>query len=245
MRSCVVVGCGRSGTSLAAGILAESGCDPGADLVPADSGGPTGFFESRQLNAINERLLAPYDDMFLWRAGYSRQLREGERWLAVLPWGADPSAPQHLGAAMRAAVPSAPYCCKDPRFGYTLPSWRPFFRDALFVCIFRHPLATATSIAREVRYGDLTVTIDAAIELWSAIYRRVLERHRHAGDWLFLHYEQLFDRSGLERLSHAVGARLDAGLADPALRRPQPVAPPPAATIPIYEELCAEAGHRA
>ena len=63
MRSCVVVGCGRSGTSLAAGILAESGCDPGADLVPADSGGPTGFFESRQLNAINERLLAPYDDM--------------------------------------------------------------------------------------------------------------------------------------------------------------------------------------
>lgn len=245
MRSCVVVGCGRSGTSLAAGILAESGCDPGADLAPADSGGPTGFFESRQLNEINERLLAPYDDMFLWRAGYSRQLHEGERWLAVLPWGVHPSAPQHLGAAMRAAVPSAPYCCKDPRFGYTLPSWRPFFRDALFVCIFRHPLATATSIAREVRYGDLTVTIDAAIELWSAIYRRVLERHRHAGDWLFLHYEQLFDCSGLERLSHAVGARLDAGLADPALRRPQPVAAPPAATIPIYEELCAEAGHRA
>jgi hypothetical protein len=242
MRDCVVVGCGRSGTSLAAGLLGRAGYDCGEDLIPPDDGGPTGFYEARELNGLNERLLAPYDDAVEHSDGYSRPLRDGERWLAVLPEHVAVEAAPDLGAAMAAALPASPYCCKDPRFGYTLESWRPLFEDALFVCVFRHPLATAESIARDVRYGDLTVSADRALEIWKAIYGRVLGRHRHDGDWLFVHYEQLLDGTGVTRLAEALGAALDSGLADPRLRRSRAHGRLRDDTAPIYDELCALAG---
>ena len=244
MRDCVVVGCGRSGTSLAAGLLAHAGYNCGEDLLPPDDGGPTGFFEARGVNRINELLLAPHDAV-LRRDGYSRRLRDGERWLAVLPDHVEVELPPGLRGALSGALPASPYCCKDPRFGYTLEAWRPFLGEPLFVCVFRHPLATADSIARDVRYGDLTVDRESAAAIWTAIYRRVLDRYRNEGDWLFVHYEQLLDGSGVQRLAKAVGAPLDPGLADPALRRARPDAEPPPATAPIYEELCGLAGYAA
>ncbi len=244
MRDCVVLGCGRSGTSLAAGLLATAGYDPGEDLLPPDAGGPTGFFEARAINRLNEQLLAPYDDRLVATGGYSRPLRDGERWLAVLP----PEVvlvppPSGLRAAMRSAVPASPYCCKDPRFSYTLPSWRPMFADALLICVFRHPTATARSISGEVRYGDLTVDMDTALELWKAVYARVLNRHRLEGDWMFVHYEQLLDGSALKRMGEALDASLDPDLADPALNRRRPTGSAPADAQRIYHELCAEAGY--
>src|SRR5215218_3651940 len=111
MRDCVVVGCGRSGTSLAAGLLARAGYNCGKDLLPPDEGGPAGFFESRGVNAINE---------------------------AVLPPEVKPTAPAELRVHMAQALPAPPYCCKDPRFAYTLEAWGPLFAGALFVCVFRH-----------------------------------------------------------------------------------------------------------
>ena len=243
MRDAVVVGCGRSGTSLAAGLLAASGWNAGDDLLPPDEGGPKGFFESRAINELNERLLAPYEDSFRCLEGYSRPLRDGERWLAVLPDGVEVEAPAGAGEAMRAVMPGSPWCCKDPRFGYTLPAWRPLFGDALFVCVFRHPLATATSIARQVRYGDLTMDVETALELWIAIYTRLLKRESAEGDWLFVHYDQLLDADGLARLGAAAGAPLDSSVADRSLRHARADEPAPADTAALYGELCAAAGH--
>ena len=244
MRDCVIVGCGRSGTSLAAGILAEAGYNAGSDLLPPDEGGPTGFFESRGINRINERLLAACDGRLSCTDGYARALRDGERWLAVLPPDVEiDAAPAALRAEMRSALPRSPYCCKDPRFGYTLPSWRPLFDDATFVCVFRDPAATARSISGQVRYGDLTVEVGTAFEIWRAIYGRVMERHRHEGTWIFVHYEQLLDGSGVKRLADAIGAALDTDMADPALNRSRPDAAVPPEVRRIYDALCAEAGY--
>lgn len=242
MRDCVVVGCGRSGTSLAAGLLGRAGYECGSDLLPADAGGPTGFFEAQRVNDVNEALLAPHDDALLCADGYSRPLRDGERWLAVLPADVEPEASPALRRAIRETLPRSPFCCKDPRFVYTLESWRPQFRDALFVCVFRHPLATAASIARDVRYGDLTVSADTAIEIWKAAYRRVLQRYRHRGDWLFVHYEQLLDGTGVSRLGEALGARLDPSLADEALNRAQTREELRGESATLYAELSAAAG---
>lgn len=243
MRDCVVVGCGRSGTSLAAGLLARAGYSCGEDLLPPDDGGPTGFFESRAVNAINEELLAPHDGELLDRDGYSRPLRDGERWLAVLPPDAEPTAPSELGAAMAEALPASPYCCKDPRFAYTLEAWRPLFAGALFVCVFRHPLATARSIAREVRYGDLSVDTATALDIWMAVNSRILNRLRHQGEWLFVHYGQLLDGSGVKRLARALDAPLDLTFADRSLSRSTAERELPAGTAAAYEELCASAGY--
>jgi hypothetical protein len=242
MRDCVVVGCGRSGTSLTAGLLARAGYDCGSELLPPDAGGPTGFFEARELNAVNERLLARHEDTFACADGYSRRLRDGERWLAVLPPDVVVQAPPELRDEMARVIPSSPYCCKDPRFGYTLAAWRELVDGAVFVCVFRHPLATAASIAREVRYGDLRVDERTAIEVWKAIYRRLLDQHRGDGEWVFVHYDQLLDGTGVERLARALDVRLDPGLADRRLTRARVTGPPPAETAPLYDELCASAG---
>jgi hypothetical protein len=242
MRDCVVVGCGRSGTSLTAGLAERAGYSCGEDLLEPDAGGPTGFFESRSMNELNEALLASHDRELL-PGGYSRGLRDGERWLGVLPDDVRVEAPAELVPAMREAIPPSPWCCKDPRFGYTLDAWRPLFGDALYVCVFRHPLATAASIARQVRYGDLTVDERTAVDIWAAIYKRVLGRYRDEGDWLFVHYEQLLDASALDRLGQALGTGLDAELADRSLAHSRDDSAAPGATAPVYEELCAVAGY--
>jgi len=242
MRDCVVVGCGRSGTSLAAGLLARAGYDCGRELLPADEGSPKGFFEARGVNDVNERLLAPHDPM-LSRSGHSRPLRHGERWLGVLPPGVEVEVPPGLRAAMAAALPASPYCCKDPRFGYTVDAWRGVLGEPLVVCVFRHPLATAESIARDVRYEDLRVDPATAVEIWRAVYSRILDRHRRDAEWVFVHYEQLMDGSGVERLDERLGATLDHGFADPALRRSCPSREPPRGCAGLYAELCAAAGY--
>jgi hypothetical protein len=242
MRDCVVVGCGRSGTSLTAGLAERAGYSCGDDLLEPDTGGPKGFFETRSMNELNEALLAGHDGELL-PGGYSRPLRDGERWLAVLPADVRVEAPAELVPAMREAIPPSPWCCKDPRYGYTLDAWRPLFGDALYVCVFRHPLATAASIARQVRYGDLTVDEGTAIEIWRAVYTRVLDSYRATGDWVFVHYEQLLDASALDRLGRALGARLDPAFADRSLEHSRAGAPAPPATAALYDELCAAAGY--
>lgn len=240
MRDCVVIGCGRSGTSLAAGLAERAGYHCGEDLLEADARNPKGFFEAGSMNALNEARLAAHDDELL-PGGYSRPLRDGERWLALLPDDVRVEAPAELLPAMREAIPRSPYCCKDPRFGYTLDAWRPLFANALFVCVFRHPLATAASIAGEARYGDLRVDEPTAIEIWTAIYRRVLDRYRHEGDWLFVHYEQLLDACALERLGCALGASLDPKFADRTLARSRADGPARGSAGETYDELCAAA----
>ena len=61
MRNCLVMGFGRSGTSLMAGILLNSGYYLGDDLYPARESNPTGFFENSFINGINEQILKNYD----------------------------------------------------------------------------------------------------------------------------------------------------------------------------------------
>jgi hypothetical protein len=241
VRDCVVVGCGRSGTSLCAGLLASAGYAAGRRLLPPDRGNPTGHFEDPDVNRLNEELLAPYAGRAA-RRGYSRPPRHGERWLAAfqpdVPIGPRPD----LIEAMAAALPPSPFCVKDPRFCHTLAAWRPALGDPLFVCVFRNPLATARSISREVRYGDLRIDLEAALLIWERAYRAVLDRHAREGDWLFVHYEQLLDGRGVKRLSAVLGVELDPSFAQRSLNRARGNRPVPDELAPLYDALCAAAG---
>ena len=58
-RNCLVLGSGRSGTSMLAGTLASVGYYAGEDLYPPRASNPKGFFEAPEINAINEALIAP------------------------------------------------------------------------------------------------------------------------------------------------------------------------------------------
>ena len=65
-KTVVVLGAGRSGTSLLCGVLSMLGVDFGRRLIPADASNPRGYFESTDFIKLNESVymeLRPHDDM--------------------------------------------------------------------------------------------------------------------------------------------------------------------------------------
>lgn len=244
MRNCLVLGSGRSGTSMVTGALARAGYFMGESLHAPRAANPKGFFEAPEINGLNEDLLA---GLF----ARDTDLREGQRWLGVPTSGSHARATAEQSERILAMTARTPYCYKDPRFSFTLPAWRDVLASAgapapALVCVFRHPASTATSMVSEVAsapyLADVHFDTQRAFELWIAAYRAVLEQAHNGGDWLFLHYDQVLSGDGLERLASFVEAPIDAEFPDARLRRDVPNIEVPEEALAIYRELCALAG---
>jgi hypothetical protein len=231
MRNVIVAGCARSGTSLVAGVIAGAGYHMGTHLLPRNDANPHGYFEDYRTVLLNERILRPYT-----------ALGDMHRWLAVLPVDLDVRAPADLIGSLRATLHRAPWCRKDPRFCYTLPAWEPVLGDPLRVCVFREPSRTANSLLAVPPEHRVALSFDDALRIWEGAYRVVLRRHRERGDWVFVHYDQILDGSALPRLERDLGVRLDAGFADPTLRRSPARGACPPEIGDLYAELCDAAG---
>ena len=248
MRDVIILGSGRSGTSLTAGLLASAGYWMGARLARPNPSNPKGFFEDREVNGINEELLRPVTP---WRPPVLRHLLfRSQRWLARVPLeveiGPDAVTPR-LARRMRGVVRQRPLCFKDPRFCYTLEAWRPLLPDAVYVCVFREPSHTAASMLRECReriyLSTLRLDRARALEVWRLMYLHVLRRHSRRGRWLFLHYDQVLRGDGFERLAEHTGAPVDASFPELELQRSRCADPVPAELEDLYRELCARAGY--
>src|SRR5260370_15008227 len=171
-RNCLILGSGRSGTSMLAGALASAGYYMGEHLIPAEESIPKGYFEDDEINAINEALLAPVTPepscpVYGWR------------WLASVPVERWPPCSADLARRIQVQTARSPFCFKDPRFCYTLPAWRPFLGDAVLLCMIREPARTAHSIVKECRHADylqgLAMDFSHAVEIWTLMYRHILE----------------------------------------------------------------------
>ena len=244
-RPSVVLGCGRSGTSLLAGTLAASGYGLGDGLLRADASNPKGFFESRRVNDLNEALLAPLTDgapmTDAGRPLTRRPLRQGERWLAALAPDTEipvqPGLQEELDDALQ-VPPGSSLARKDPRFTWTLPAWPSPLADAVRLCVVRHPLAAARSILAMTDQGDLGLTLDGALAVWSAFYRRA--KHLAARDsapWVFVHFDQLVDGTGYARISEVLGVDLSLAFLDTALRRTQHDGDVPTQIASLHDDL--------
>lgn len=242
MKNLIILGCGRSGTSLCAGIFAEARYSFGGTPYPARESNPKGFFETHAVNGVNEELLASILPRYPRYAA-------GQRWLCEVPPGVQPKASADLELRMARLTARAPWCFKDPRFVHTLSAWRPHTSGALHVCVFRDPAITAESIVlecrREAYLADVSMSFERAVSLWTSMYRPVLERLRQSGEWHFVHYEQLFTGEGLERLARASGASVSVAFPDARLARTQSNRNVTPAAAEIYAELCRLAGHPA
>jgi hypothetical protein len=247
VENCLILGSGRSGTSMVAGALAAAGYFMGRRLHRPREANPKGFFESPQVNRTNDALLrqaVPTRPPLLQRWVYRQRLCRRHMWLARVPVGTYVPPIPRQSARIRRLVHHEPYCFKDPRFCYTLGVWRPFIAGAVFVCVFRDPAATVASIVKEVRsrrYHGLPMTAETAFDIYTQMYRHVLEVHRHSGRWLFLHYDQVLRGDGLDRLAEHVRADVDRDFPEPRLRRSKPRAPVPRQTKRIYRMLCEKA----
>ncbi|MCB9762284.1 MAG: sulfotransferase [Alphaproteobacteria bacterium] len=254
MHNIVVVGCGRSGTSAVAGTFGTSGYFTGRRGWESDPWNPRGYFEDLDALKLNERILGAYAPPPLEVLGRghpaTRAATHGQYWLAHLPLEVEVAPDEALLSEMARCVEVSPYCLKDPQLCFTLPAWRPLLSDARFICVFRHPLATARSLVRMCgaipHLQPLGVDEAWALGTWRHCYRHVLERHRHVGDWLFLHFDQLFEAEGMDRLRRHADFEGLQPFVDPALRRSPEGGALDGETRALYGTLCdlAEAGVR-
>lgn len=247
MRNCIILGSGRSGTSMLAGLFRQAGYFMGDQHVPPREANPLGFFEDREINAINEELLSsvtpprptgPLRALPVLR----RRLAFSQRWLAEVPVNKTCKVTPTLTQRMEVQVATHEnYCFKDPRFCYTLPAWRPHLRDTVYLCVFRDPTQTAMSMLREAREApylkNVRLDYDRALRVWLLMYRHVLERHCLKGDWLFVHYDQVVNGAAVAAVERAVGARLDAAFPDETISRSRPAGECPAEVARVYRRL--------
>lgn len=237
--SVVVMGCGRSGTSLATGLFADAGWYVGDAPYEGRAANPKGFFETKEINGINEYLLSP-------RVTNQAPLGPMQHWLALAPDPIEFEVDGALRARMDRLAARAPFAFKDPRFCYTLDAWRPSLGEAKFVCVFREPAITAASILTECASAeylrDVEIDHERAVEIWDAMYRRVLDDHAGTGDWLFVHFDELLTPEGVARVERFAGAPLAADFPEARFKRSRSDAPVPARVARTYAELCARSG---
>jgi hypothetical protein len=235
---------------MVSGTLAASGYWNGDRTWEGRDANPKGFHEDREVNAINEALLTPLTRRTLpGRAGQFVPNRHGlmQRWLAPIDDRASVELTPRLRARIEKVLSHRPFALKDPRFGVTLPAWRPLLpTDTAFLVVFREPGRSVTSIVKEVddaRYlRNIRLDARAAEALWCQTYRRILAEVSLGGDWLFVHYDEIVEGRGLERMGAFLDAALDRGFADVRLRRSAPAAELSQETEDLYAELLSRSG---
>lgn len=231
LEGCVVVaGMHRSGTSLVARILAETGMDLPQDLMPPHPvDNPDGYFESQDVLNINNAFLKS----------------QGQTWRTASPLpagcfdGSDAAESRveidrFLGRC-RATVRCL--LLKDPRFCRLMPLWLPVLRDHLdgplaMVHVVRRVHDVGRSLARRAEEPDIAkaaVTSDDHAALLWLHYNLEMCRHAASVECVVVRLEELHTnprtatRSVLDSLGAAIGKRLTLSASPVHASRERPV----------------------
>lgn len=257
MNNCLILGFGRSGTSMMGGLLEESGYYPGELSYPPRFSNPKGFYEDRKINDINERLMIAHDQAYATESiecdkKYNPfKPRYGHHWLAFVP--------QHL--RMELQDPSiggeicdvigrkTPYAYKDPRFTYTLPVWEPYLdTDTRFIIMFRNPSATVRSVIGECHAADYLseffIDKELAFRLWVNAYQYILNNlvPAYGHRMLFVSYDILLETRDTSVLSGFLGTELNTGFMEMTLNRSAGDEEIPFGVREIYQTLLSLSG---
>ena len=250
MHNVIIMGSGRSGTSMTAGILSNSGYFMGHKVLNKGRiNNPFGNYEDQEINFLNEKLLEqviPGPEIVDGVLQHRERPGDMQRWLGSLAPGTTVPAMSEYIPKIQELTGIRPYCFKDPRFSYTLPVWSPYLEDTVYVCVFRNPHKTVLSILKQIKDAPhlhgLEMDATSAMSVWTSMYSHILDIHRHSGDWLFLHYDQLLTDEGMDRLAAFTGAEVNRDFPKRGLRRDYPVMETSAAADRIYASLCELAG---
>ena len=265
MKNLIILGSGRSGTSAVAGLFRHvPGIFYGYDPLQPSQGNPTGYYEDEVVNTINNILLRQMTGVTLldlvpsWlRPFVARHIPWTHRdtrslWLACpkrpLRWEMSYDVAHLVGRMAR----NQPFCFKDPRFGFTLPLWRPYLPDdARFIVVFRDPVQTIRSILRDAveLYGErpLAVTEDWAINHWKLIHNRIFEQRAadKDGQWLFLELGSVLSGRATAALERFCDHKIDTVHLRPLRAYPSPQTKNELGIKeecgPLFERLCAMA----
>lgn len=236
----IVLGMHRSGTSMAAGLLHQSGISMGRPdefFPPLSAENAKGFYENHRFRVLNDQLLEAYGyAVKRWNPQFHRpssDMRDTE----ILRLFAKPRIVRRIvrvyvrashWMAMRKIKAlltefcqlNEPWGWKDPRQMLTMPEWISTLdalqsdRPVKVLFIFRNPISVANSlIARKS-----VKTLSHGLSLWQDYNQTALNDVDQLGlDALFLPYEHFFNNpdtviSGLNQFlgTHIQRAQYDA-----------------------------------
>lgn len=256
MNNCLIMGSGRSGTSMMGGIMHDAGYYMGEDLYPGRDSNPKGFFENAEINGLNERILSHYDNKWdkvknkIFNKATIYAPSEGQRWLISLKEEINVNYIDNiLKKRIQNAISKQSFCYKDPRFSYTLPVWEKFLpSDTKFIVMFRSPGVTINSILRECAntgyLHNLQIDKDKAEESWINIYKHVKKSYKRKPEkFLFMHYEQVYKGSGLEKLSSFLSAEIKVDFVEKGLKRSKDLEQVSLESKMLYDWLCEKASY--
>ena len=240
MYNLLILGSGRSGTSLAASLFRNNpGVFYGHELIEARPANPYGYFEDRILNSINDLIIRSMLRSH-WADGLPLRLAQKCPPLPVQPYHLDGRAlwllaPKRLrmcrlGASMGRMMRSygkdgnhEPFVYKDPRFSVTLPLWRPYLpANTRFLVVFRDPDRTIESILRDASETytlPLRVTPRWLFTHWCRTYETILQNLSRDGEWLLIGFDQILSEEAIEAIRNFSDADVDVSQIDPAASR--------------------------
>lgn len=238
-----ITGMHRAGTSMVARLLNLSSLylGPPDRIVPPGEGNPLGFWENKDMDRLNEDLLA--------------HMAGG--WDFLLPpivegWDSDPGLSpfrERANQLIESFGKREPWGWKDPRCSLTLPFWKSLLPGLKVVVCLRHPLEVVRSL--EKRVGG---TAAFNYNLYLNYYRRILADSDPA-ERLFTHFDRYFvdPLSELQRVVAWLDLPVTQNQLEEACKTVAPAArqqrftgtmdePVPTEVAELYAELCTYGG---
>jgi hypothetical protein len=83
-----------------------------------------------------------------------------------------------------------------------------------------------------------------ALDIWTLMYRHILEIHMREGKWMFIHYNQLLSGEIFERLEAFTGSVVDRSFPEKKLSRSFSDRNVSIKSQRVYAQLCELAGYR-
>jgi hypothetical protein len=245
MYNCLVLGAGRSGTSVAGLLLARAGYHVYSSTYAPDEANPLGYFEDVEVNSTNDAILEPFYRSVWGRL--SRMLKGKPQLPLPQAWLLD-LHPIHIATLSLQPIHAArfgqlfartPFAYKDPRFSFTLGALSPLIpKGTRYLCVFRDPLQVVESSQKHACRCGLDVDDKYCFAVWEAHYRCLLEHHRRfGGQWLFVSHEQLIGGAAIPRMEDFLRTRLDRTLIKPELSRAKGCGTLPDGIARLFEQL--------
>lgn len=179
----VILGSGRSGTSLLMNTLGKLGMDFSPNMIPGKYENPEGFFEDTQIVDIHRGLME--------RLNVKPTLPMPDNWMKT-PEVA--KAKRQLVQIVKERVNDAKniWGFKDPRINAFLPLWIQVFNQAgvvpVFILSVRNPLSVAVSLKRLLDRDEVLSELQWLLRTCNAL-------QYIAADCFILHFEQWFSKA--------------------------------------------------
>lgn len=243
--NCLILGAGRSGTSLAGMLLERAGYHVYTNSYPPDDGNPLGYFEDLEVIQLNDSILAPF-----YCSKWRRFLRLVTRKPNIMGTGAwlldlnprllnSVCLSSEQAAKFRKLFARAPFAYKDPRFSFTVSALAPIIpKNTVYLCVFRHPVQVVESTKKHALQSRIIVDDKYSFGLWESHYRCILQHHhQNNGKWLFVSYDQLLNGEAISRIEQFLDIQLDRSLGKRELKRNRTVGRLSGRVAEIYNRL--------